>query len=471
MPGLNAQDASFLALETPDCPMHIGFLLTFKLPPNAPDDYMQRLHERLERHPVDASPFNLRLAGRPGLRKLKPEWETVNNVDLGYHLRHEALPWPGGERELGLAISRLHSQALERSRPLWECTLIEGLQPRHFALYVKIHHSLADGVAMMEKIYGILADMPGGESLPPWATPRHAPPAKPVQAADDDWRAFLHDVIGSIGKPKGAHRPGGQAIPHGPRCLLNGSTTGRRRFATQRLPLARVKAIAKAAECTVNDVLLAVCSGALRSYLSAFDQVPDEPLLATVPVAVPRAPGQTVGNAVASVHTTLASNLADPVARLAQIHAGMQAAKDEFNRIPSGLTRAINSVGMLAMAMLPRSGSPDPRHAAFTNLTISNVPGPKQTLYLDGAEMDGMYPVSVITGDHRLNITVLSYRDELFVGLIACPDTLPRMQRVAVALPQALDELETALQRAAAKAAAPAPAPAARRRRTAATPR
>jgi diacylglycerol O-acyltransferase len=206
-----------------------------------------------------------------------------------------------------------------------------------------------------------------------------------------------------------------------------------------------VKAIAKAADATVNDVVLALASGALRGYLQEFDHVPTDPLLASVPVALPRAAGQTMGSSVAAVHSSLATNLKSPRERLLAIRDGMRAAKDEFKRLPTSVSRFINSVGMFAMTLIPRQQNADPDKSTFTNLTISNVPGPKEPLYLHGAELDCMYPVSVLAGDQRVNITVLGYHDELFFGLIACPDTLPSVQRIAVRLPQALDELEAAM--------------------------
>jgi len=445
MAKLNAQDASFLALETTGAPMHIGFLLTFKLPAGASADYLQKLHAKLARFPVDAAPFNMRLKHKEGWSQLRPEWEVDDAVDLEYHLRHEALPWPGGERELGLAISRLHTLPLERSRPLWECTLIEGLQPRRFALYIKIHHALADGVGMMNQLSRALAESPRGASLPLWsASVTPPPPDKDTQAVDEDWRRFFEGLLEGMGKPKSARKPS-SGIPRGPRCILNGDTTGRRRFATQRLELARIKAVAETAEATVNDAVLAVCSGALRAYLEEFDRIPRDSLIVSVPVALPRERGQTIGNAVAGVHASLATQIADPKKRLLAIRDSMREAKDEFKRLPASLSRAINSLGMLAMMMVPKHDNPDPENAAFSNLTISNVPGPKKKLYFHGAEMDGMYPVSVLTGDHRLNITVLGYHEGLHFGFTACPDTLPSVQKLALQLEPALRDLERAV--------------------------
>jgi len=443
---LSTQDTLFLTLETPEAPMHIGILMTCKLPKGASPDFMQKLHGRLVRFAVDSEPFNLRLVEKRGLGKYSPSWEVAREADLEYHLRHEALPWPGGQRELGLAISRLHSLPLERSRPLWEFTLIEGLRPDRFALYLKVHHSLGDGVSLINKVAATLAESPRGLSLPPWSAPRTARvTVKPTQSADDDWRRFFEELLANVGRPRTRAR-NAPLIPRGPRCLLNGNSTSRRRLATQDLSLPRIKAIARAANATVNDVVLAVCSGALRAYLAKFDRIPKDSLLATVPVALPRPEGDTLGSAVASIHTALATNQRDPRKRLVAIRKAMREAKDEFKVMPVSLHKAINSVGMQVMMLVPKRENTDPERAAFTNLTISNVPGPAQRLYFCGAEVDGMYPLSVLAGDQRLNITVLSYRRHLHFGLVACPDTMPSVQYLALQLPVALRELEAALE-------------------------
>lgn len=443
---VNTQDSLFLSLEQPGAPMHIGVLIVCRLPRGAGPDFMQDLHTRLGRDVVDSEPFNLQLVETRRLARYA--WKVADEVDLEYHLRHEALPWPGGARELGLAISRLHSVPLERSRPLWEFTLIEGLRPDRFALYLKIHHALGDGVGLIGKLASGFAVSRRGPSVPPWSTPSvRAPQAKPTQSADADWQKFLAELLASIGR-RGRGAQGQPLIPRGPSCLLNGDSTGRRRVATQDLPLARIKAVAREADATVNDVVLALCSGALRAYLAKFDRVPKASLLASVPVAMPRAADESIGSSVASIHTALATTVADPRRRLLAIRDSMRAAKDEFRMMPASLHRAINSLGMQIMALVPQRPNRDLEHAAFTNLTISNVPGPMQRLYFRGAEIEAMYPLSVLPGDQRLNVTVLSYRDRLHFGLVACPDTLPSVQYIAVQLPAALRDLEAAMARA-----------------------
>jgi len=450
---LSAQDASFITLESSTMPMHIGFLLTFKKPSGAPADYMQKLHEKLRRFPVDVEPFNWRLVQQSGLARLVPAWETVADVDLDYHLRHEALPWPGGEAELGMVVSRLHTTPLDRSRPLWEFYLIEGLERDRFAVYVKLHHALTDGLVMMQQVTAVLSTSPRGRNLPIWATPLATPEAKAeakAESSQDKLARFLEELMAPPGQrqPDSAQAESGGPLLFGPKSILNGPITGRRRLATQSLDLNRIKAVAKATETTVNDVVLTVCAGALRRYLIESRDLPNKPLVATIPVALPRSQGQVAGNSVGGMNASLATDVKDAGKRLRAIHASVRAAKSQFRRIPPALNKVFSTIGMLAMMLTPDKKDADSgEQAKFTNLTISNVPGPKETLYLNGAELDGMYPVSVLSGDQRLNITVLGYRDRLFFGLTGCPDGLPRMQRLAVYLPEALSELEHSVGR------------------------
>lgn len=440
MVAIQTQDLGFLALEARGTPMHIGFMLRFKLPEGAARDFMQKLHDAMTRWPVDRAPFNLRIASTRG--SLRPSWETLDQVDLEYHLRHSALPWPGGEAELGELISRVHAHPLDMSRPLWVMYLIEGLAQGEFALYLKIHHTLVDGVALMDIVTRSLALTPRGAWRPIWSAPlREAPPAAPPP---DEAAAWGHWIEG-LAQPHPAGENSTAAVPHGPACVLNGPVSRRRRFATQTLALGRLKAVARATGATLNDVVLAVCSGALRRYLQEVDHLPRESLIATVPVALPRADPAATGNSVGAVHVPIATQIADPRRRLLAIRDAARAAKEQFSAVPTGVNRALNAVGMLALSVMPL---PHGKKAAqpFTNLTISNLPGPREPLYLRGAQLLAMYPVSVLPGDHRLNITVLSYCDQLHFGLIGCPDGLPSLQKIALGLTQALQELEIAVQ-------------------------
>ena len=280
---LNLLDLSFVLMETRQTPMHVAGLQTFVPPPDAPRDFAKRVYDYLRSFPVTAPPFNYRLRG-VGLGHLMPSFEEVAKVDLDYHLRHSALPYPGGERELGVLVSRLHSNPMDMDRPLWEIHLIEGLRGGRIALYGKLHHSLADGVSGV----GLLnfSENPKSSRTPPiWAQPRakksratatpgaqgYLPPALASQA-----RALpnlLRGLAGSASAAMGMKSdPDFTSLAESPRTIFNTNITPQRRVATQVTSLARMKAIGDAAGGSVNDVLLAACGAALRRYLAEIGQ-------------------------------------------------------------------------------------------------------------------------------------------------------------------------------------------------------
>jgi len=297
---LNLLDLSFVLMETRQTPMHVAGLQTFVPPPDAPRDFARQLFEYLRSFPVTAAPFTYRLRNL-GPGSLLPAFEVVDKVDLDYHLRHSALPYPGGERELGVLVSRLHSNPMDMDRPLWEVHLIEGLHDGRFALYAKLHHSLADGVSGV----GLLnfSEKPESSRTPPiWAAER---PKRPRSNAAQygafgvlpaallkQARALPSLLQGLAGSAKAAiglkFDPDFTSLAEAPRTILNTNVTPQRRVATQATTLERMKAIGEAAGGSINDVLLAACSGALRRYLAEIGKLPRKSLVASIPVALPR---------------------------------------------------------------------------------------------------------------------------------------------------------------------------------------
>lgn len=443
MPKMSLQDASFLSLESELTPLHITMLMTFRLPKGTPRNYFGQLRAHLLQYPVGAAPFNYKLAPATSAARL-PSWEIDDAVDLSYHLRRHRLPRPGGERELGTLVSKLHSERLDQARPLWELHLIEGLEVRRFALCLKIHHALADGMSLMHIIERMLAKTTRGKGRPPWAA---VPANKALTVSGsksklDEWRPLFENMLQRTGKRDTRKAP---PLPRGPRSMLNGSITGRRRFATQRLPLARVKALATAADATVNDVVLAICSGALRGYLEEHDKLPDLALVAGIPISLPRDESRASGNSVGGLVVSLSSDIADPRRRLEAIRESTHDAKTRNRLIPASINRTIAAIGNYLMSARPRDTSEAMAdRTRILNLVISNVPGPAKPRYMYGAVLEGIYPASVLMLDQRLNITLLSCRGDLNFGLIGCPDRLPHLQRIAVLIPEAMQELEQA---------------------------
>ena len=467
---LNLLDLSFVLMETRHTPMHVAGLQTFTPPAGAPRDFPRKVYEYLRSFPVTAPPFNYRLRSL-GPGRLLPSFEEVDKVDLDYHLRHSALPYPGGERELGVLISRLHSNAMDMNRPLWEVHLIEGLQGGRFAMYGKLHHSLADGVRGVGLVN--FPEDPRQTRTPPiWAQERRHKPrsgaARPgamgvlpavllsqAQALPSLLRGLTGSAKAAIGLKDD---PDFTSLAEAPRTIFNTSITPQRRVATQSTSLARMKAIGEAAGGSVNDVLLAACSGAMRRYLAEIDKLPKKSLIASIPVALPRDTSEAGGNAISFANVRMATDVEDVRERFDIIRRSSTAGRAYLRQMsPAALMDY--TVLISSPQMLTRLPGMSGRVPPIYNVIISNVPGPRSKLYFLGAEMEAYYPISALAHGQALNITVMSYAGGLYFGFTACHDRVPSVQRLAVYTGEALDELERVFvkggRRASAKAARP----------------
>lgn len=463
---LNLLDASWLLVESRDTPMHVGALMPFSLPPNAGADFVRRIMAVLRASEQVAAPWNRRLKS-PKLKGLLPVWEEVDEIDLEHHVHHSALPEPGGERELGQLIARLHSQPLDLSRPPWEVELIEGLEGGRFALYTKVHHALMDGIGGVKLLVRAMStDAKASMKIRPFWTIQPQPKPKrqrrsamedPVAtaaqiAADLMEKARFQagtvpDIARAFGAMVGAVRNKQDVLKipfNTPTSILNGRIHGPRRFATQRFALDRLKTLAKASDATLNDIVLALCGGALRRFLDELGELPEKSLTAGIPVSVRPKDDADSGNAITFIISTLGTDIADPLERLEAIRASTRRAKEHVQSMPR---EAMLQYTLLLMApymgtLLTGIGG---RTRPMFNITISNVPGPEQALYFRGARMEASYPVSLVTHGQALNITCQSYDGQLNFGFTGCRDSLPHMQRVATYTGEALSELETLL--------------------------
>ena len=458
------QDAAFLLGETAAQPTHVAGLAIYELAPGAEPDYVSRLYHELLTH-TEISP---RLRQRPAdpVGSLGNVWWTEEQeVDLEFHVRLAALPRPGRVRDLLELVSRLHGQMLDRHHPLWEFYLIEGLEGGRFATYTKVHHALYDGVASTHLLTRWLSPDPDARGATPWWSAAHqrSSHAKTEQAgggavgiaaqiarAAGEPVRLAGDLAGlapSVGKMTARGLRGrADGLPYrAPRTMLNTSITGSRRFAAQQWSLERIKNAGAAHGATVNDVVLAMCAGALRRYLIEQDALPASALTAGVPVSL-RALGGfgDTGNAVGIVPCGLATDLDDPHDRLAAIIASRNAAKAELatkSPLQIQLLTGLIASGSLLATKIPGAADLAP---APVNLIISNVPGPREPLYWNGARMQGMYPVSIPQQGQALNITVSSYAGQLNFGLTGCRRRLPHLQHMLTYLEDSLVELETA---------------------------
>lgn len=464
---LNLLDASWLLVESHETPMHVGALMPFSLPEDAGPDFVREIMAALRAGTEVAPPWNRRLH-TPMLKGLVPLWTEVEGIDLEHHVHHSALPAPGGERELGQLIARLHSQQLDLTRPPWEVELIEGLEGGRFALYTKVHHALMDGIGGVKLLVRAMStDRHASRRIAPFWTiqPERRPRPRRIEATQATVAQIAAQLVeavrGQAGSVPNIARTFGAmvgalrnkddvlAIPFDtPVSILNGRIRGPRRFATQRFDLERLKQVAKRSGATLNDIVLALCGAALRRFLSELGELPEKALTAGIPVSVrPKdedEAGADAGNAITFIISTLGTDIDDPLERLAAIQASTRRAKEHVQGLPR---KAMLQYTLLLMApyMATLITGVGGRTRPMFNITISNVPGPEAPLYFRGARMEASYPVSLVSHGQALNITCQSYAGYLHFGFTGCRDSLPHMQRLAPYTGEALEELEQAL--------------------------
>ncbi len=451
MKRLNTVDASFLLAEHRKMPMHTGGLLLFTYPEGANEDWLHKAISESACSEAVQAPFNQKLV-RPATRFGYPHWVVDGELDIDYHVRQSALPKPGRYREMFALVSRLHSTRLHRDRPLWEVHIIEGVERNRFAMYFKAHHSLVDGVGAMRLLCGALSPDPGERSMPMiWEKPARVSMHPPPRHAATQ---VLGEAIGTVtGALRGVARYAMGAVqgePHGlvgpfqsPETMLNGRVTGSRRFVAQSYALPRIRAVASALGATVNDIVLAMSAGALRRYLIDHGALPERPLTAMAPVSVRPADAEDAGNAFSMILTTLATEVSDPVQRLRAIQRSVGEGKELLRSLKAPEIAIYTSVVSLPI-LLPLALNVAGRTRPAFNVTVSNVPGPKERLYWNGARLEGMYPLSIVSDGQALNITVTSCVDSLDFGIIACRRSVPGAQRLIDHLEAALAELEKA---------------------------
>ena len=459
MQRLSGLDASFLYLETPSSHMHVAGLMI--LDPSSAEGgvtledvkavYRERLHL--------APPFRRRLVEVPfGLHH--PLWVEDPDFDIDYHIRATALPSPGTPEQLSTLVGRLSALPLDRTRPLWEVWVIEGLEDGNVAVLSKVHHAAIDGASGNELTVALLDLTPEVAVHEPdeeWV-PDHIPnevelltyaltslarqPLRVVRALSKTTGAALAVRRRNREEPNLAPPPSPFSAP---RTSFNTAISPRRSFAYTTVSLPTVKAVKNATGSTVNDVVLALCAGALRRYLDDHGEHPDAPLVAMVPVSVRTEDDKEMGNRVSSMFASLATDVDDPVERLKVIHECMHEVKEQQKAIGADTLGdwaefAAPALAGRAARLYSRTKMAD-RHRPLFNVTISNVPGPPFPLYSIGARMVSNFPVGPIMDGGGLNMTVMSYRDQLDFGLQACPDVLPDVWSLAEGLQDALDEL------------------------------
>ncbi len=466
---LGLQDLMFIYGETSSSKMHVAGLLPFTPPADLPRDYLRDMIDDARRQDVSA-PWNLKLA-HPRLQ-FSPvhDWVTDEDFDFDYHVRRSALASPGDERELGILVSRLHSNHLDLTRPPWEIHVIEGLEGGRFAFYMKIHHALVDGYSAMKMLARSLSTDPESRDTQMFfnvpTPPRSRPESADSEISLNPLTATLR-ALGGIGSAVSggvssavdlttalvntqirrdgeyANIAGSVSAPHS---ILNARISRNRRFATQQYEFDRLKAVGSQHGSTINDVALAIIGGGLRKFLAEIDELPERSLIAFLPVNVRPKGDEGGGNAVGAILAPMGTDIEDPIERLKSITAATRASKAQLQTLSPAAIVAYSAAllapasGQIAGAL---TGVKPPWPYTF-NLCVSNVPGPREPLYFNGSRLEAMYPVSIPMHGMALNVTLQSYAETMNFGFIGCRDALPHLQRLAVYTGDALGELEKA---------------------------
>jgi diacylglycerol O-acyltransferase len=449
---ISPTDSLFLIGESREHPMHVAGLQLFEPPADSGPEFIRELHAAI----VDNDDFQPTFRKHPsrlfgGIANLA--WAFDDDIDIDYHLRRSALPQPGRVRELLELTSRLHGTLLDRHRPLWEAHLVEGLEDGRFAIYTKIHHSLLDGISAQRlMIRSMTTDADDRTLRVPWTL-------GPKRKGKDETsgRSPLRTLTDAVGSAA-ALAPSSIAIARAalleqqltlpfraPKTMFNVPIGGARRAAAQSWPLERFRAVKSAAGVTINDVVLAMCAGALRAYLIEADALPSTPLVAMVPVSLRSEDEQDAGgNMVGTILCNLATDMTDPARRLDAISTSMRDNKKVFAELPRTQALALSAFLMsgIAFGLVPGfvSTAPPP-----FNIVISNVPGARETLYWRGARLDGNYPLSIALDGQALNITLTNNADNLDFGLVGCRRSVPHLQRLLAHLEDSLADLEKAV--------------------------
>jgi WS/DGAT/MGAT family acyltransferase len=476
---LSSLDAQFLNIESATTTGHVGGLVVLDAS-SAPGGRLrlEDLRDLLEQRLHLLAPLRQRLVEVP-LGLGWPYWVDDPDFDLEYHLREIALPAPGGDEQLAEQLARVHSWPLDRTRPLWEMYLVHGLAEDRQALYTKIHHAAIDGLTGAEILTVIMDVTPEPrivEAPPqPWLPPPLPSGAEMLQRGvtslvlqpGELLRTLPQSLPHLIDIPGAANVPGAQAIsdladaalrlvtgsgredePHplaAPRTPLNGPITAHRRFSFGSVPLADVKAVKDAYDLTVNDVVLTLCTAALRRWLLDHDALPEVPIVVAVPVSTRAASDDhTEGNQISVMVAPLPTNEADPRKRLLLVQEAMVEAKRHFEAVPATILQDLSAViptalsGLAARALFQLATAPGPPF----NLYVSNVPGAQSPLYVSGARVLGVYPLSPVTHlTGGLTVTAFSYDGALDFGLIACRELVPDVWNLVDYLRDALAEL------------------------------
>ena len=475
MKQLTGLDAGFLYMETATTFGHVSSMAIYDKPTKRGEKPYQIFRDRLEQRLPMFEPLRRRLVDVP-FQLDHPWWVEDPNFDLDFHIRHIAVPAPGKDRELADLVGRLISRPLDRSRPLWEAYVIEGLPGGQWAAVIKMHHATIDGASGAMMTMMLLDSEPNAAAPPmPELPPTETVPT-PVEMMGRTMMSYaqrpqrflaaqgrmMRDAL-NIAKENSdqiraawsealkvdrSSDPSTPSLPSAaaPKTPFNRAITPHRRFAYKSFSLDDIKTLKNHYEVTLNDVVMALCAGALRRYLDRHEALTDQPLVAAVPVSIRTGEEEDMWtNRVSSVFAQLPTHLDDPKERMQFAHDAMAAAKGNFDLVPA--ESMVDLAQFTPPALFTEAASLMTRMRMadqlqqVSNLVISNVPGPRETLYMSSARLRHYYPVSTIAEGQGLNITVQSYEDKLDLGLVGCRELLPDLWHIIDDVQVEMDEL------------------------------
>jgi len=454
MEKLSSQDAGFLKIESAHCPFHVAGLLILKLPANASRDYLRQLVRKCGRLNELWPVFSKKLQNPENLADAA--WVAADDYHPERHVFHYSLPRPGRMEDLLALVTRAHERPLDRSRPLWEVHVIEGLGRGRFALYCKVHHSLVDGVGAMRMIQSLLTTSPKKKLDFNKVHPeieKHDGHHSLFATLGDLTRGLLNQykalpelsrLLAHMGADALQGKKDVMRLPFtAPRTIFNTQLDSRRALIVGDLPLTGVKRLARQAGGSVNDVLIAVCGGALRRYLSTLDALPKTSLVAGMPVSL-KSPGDEAGNKLSYIMSPFFTDEGDDLRRLQRVIKVTRAAKAELGHMSTTAAQDYYALIMAPTILLTVTGNAT-RVRPATNAILSNVPGSKEKLYLEGAELEYLYPLSIVTDGMGLNITVVSHANKLCIAIISCPTDQPGIEGLGKLLKASYRDLQAAV--------------------------
>ena len=457
---LSGLDAAFLYLEGLGTPMHVGSLMLLQPPRGFKGDFHKRLREHVADRLVSAAPLRRVLESAPmGLGH--PLWRERARLDMDWHIQKRKLRAPGSHNALMGLVGRLHAEAMDRTHPLWQLVVIEGLADGRVAVYSRLHHALLDGKGGIALARALLDIEPDPKRRRPMTAA--APDSLPTGRVRLATRA-AGATVGSLGRwirgipgtvklaasgaaaPRRTYSSLRDSLMLAPRTVFNAQVGDKRAFAVASLDLKRCKQVARGHGVSLNDIIMALCTSALRGTLIRRGALPERAMIAGMPVSLRAEDDGEANNQVSMVQCELPTDESDPGVRLARIHASTDQIKARVRAfsslIPTDFPGLAAPFWAAGLSRLWQRGRLSERLPPLANLVISNVPGPPVPLYLAGAAVTHYYPISIVTHGLALNITVQSYAGSLEFGVLSCPEALPRPQILAGRLAGALDELE-----------------------------